>query len=52
MSRPRCVSDKTAGSQDKALKIYNGHFHDLLADTGKEGVMPDIQAWIDAHMPK
>ena len=28
------------------------HFHDLLADTGKEGVMDDIQAWIDAHMPK
>ncbi|MFT3725564.1 MAG: alpha/beta hydrolase [Hyphomonadaceae bacterium] len=43
---------KTAGSKDKTLKIYNGHFHDLLADTGKEGVLADIQAWIDAHMPK
>ena len=42
---------KTAGSTDKTLKIYPGHFHDLLADTGKEGVMADIQAWIDKHMP-
>ncbi|MDP3493881.1 MAG: lysophospholipase [Hyphomonadaceae bacterium] len=43
---------KTAGSKDKTLKIYPGHFHDLLADTGKEAVMADIQAWIDARMPK
>lgn len=42
---------ETAGSKDKTLKIYEGHFHDLLADTGKEGVMADIQAWIDKHMP-
>jgi alpha-beta hydrolase superfamily lysophospholipase len=43
---------QTAGSRDKTLKIYHGHFHDLLADTGREGVMSDVQAWIDAHMPK
>jgi len=42
---------ETAGSKDKTLKIYEGHFHDLLADTGKEGVMADIKAWIDKHMP-
>ncbi len=42
----------TAGSKDKTLKIYDGHFHDLLADTGKEGVMAAIQAWIDGHMPR
>jgi acylglycerol lipase len=39
-----------AGSNDKALKLYDGHFHDLLADVGKERVMADIQAWIDAHI--
>jgi len=33
------------------LKIYDGHLHDLLADAGKEGVMADIQAWIDGHLP-
>ncbi len=42
---------ETASSKDKTLKIYEGHFHDLLADTGKEGVMADIQAWINRHMP-
>lgn len=41
----------TAGSKDKTLKIYEGHFHDLLADTGKEGVMADIKAWIDKRLP-
>ncbi len=42
---------QTAGSKDKTLTIYEGHFHDLLADTGKEGVMADIQAWIDKRVP-
>jgi alpha-beta hydrolase superfamily lysophospholipase len=40
------------GPRDKALKLYEGHFHDLLADVGKEQVMADIQAWIDAHLGK
>ena len=40
-----------AGSGDKTLKLYQGHFHDLLADTGKETVMADIRAWIDRHLP-
>jgi alpha-beta hydrolase superfamily lysophospholipase len=38
------------GAADKTLKLYQGHFHDLLADIGKEGVMADIQAWIDARL--
>ncbi len=41
-----------AGSEDKTLKLYEGHFHDLLADTGKEGVMADIKAWIDKRLPR
>lgn len=40
----------TVGSADKTLKLYKDHFHDLLADTGKEGVMADITAWIDARV--
>jgi alpha-beta hydrolase superfamily lysophospholipase len=39
-----------AGSRDKTLKLYNGHFHDLLNDLGKEMVMADIVSWIDAHV--
>ena len=38
-----------AGSADKTLKLYEGHFHDLLRDLGKELVMADIQAWISSH---
>lgn len=39
-----------AGSKDKTLKLYPGHFHDLLADVGKEGVMADIKAWLGARL--
>jgi alpha-beta hydrolase superfamily lysophospholipase len=39
-----------AGSSDKTLKLYEGHFHDLLADVGKQQVMADIQDWIDARV--
>jgi acylglycerol lipase len=39
-----------AGSSDKTLRLYEGHFHDLLADVGKQQVMADIQAWIGAHL--
>ncbi|MEQ1763585.1 MAG: lysophospholipase [Pyrinomonadaceae bacterium] len=41
-----------AGSTDKTLKLYEGHFHDLLADVDKEIVMSDILAWLDARIPK
>lgn len=41
-----------AGSDDKTLKLYAGHFHDLLNDLGKEAVMADIEAWICNHLPK
>ena len=40
----------TAGSSDKTLKFYEGHFHDPLHDVGKEVVMADIQQWIDARL--
>lgn len=37
----------TAGSADKALKLYEGHLHDLLADLGREVVMADVLAWVE-----
>jgi alpha-beta hydrolase superfamily lysophospholipase len=39
-----------AGSADKMLKLYEGHYHDLLNDIGKELVLSDIQRWIDKHI--
>jgi len=41
-----------AGSADKQLKLYEGHYHDLLNDFGKEMVIDDIVDWIDARLPQ
>lgn len=41
----------TARSRDKTLRLYDGHFHDLLNDVGKEQVMGEVTRWIDAHVP-
>jgi alpha-beta hydrolase superfamily lysophospholipase len=39
------------GATDKTLKLYEGHYHDLLNDVDKEIVLADIQQWIDARIP-
>jgi acylglycerol lipase len=39
------------GSTDKTLKLYEGVYHDPLNDEGRERVMADITAWIDARLP-
>lgn len=41
---------EAAGSRDKTLKLYEGHFHDLLNDLNKEQVMADVIAWIDGRL--
>ncbi|HTF20671.1 MAG TPA: lysophospholipase [Chryseolinea sp.] len=38
-----------AGAPDKTLKLYEGHYHDLLNDVDKEKVMTDIQQWLVQH---
>jgi acylglycerol lipase len=40
-----------ASSADKTLKLYEGYYHDLLNDLGREQVFDDIVAWIDARLP-
>ena len=40
-----------AGATDKTLKLYEGHYHDLLNDLGKEEVMADVLGWIEARLP-
>lgn len=39
-----------AGSTDKTLKFYEGHYHDLLNDLGREEVFDDIVTWIDGRV--
>ena len=41
----------TAGAKDKTLKLYEGHYHDLLNDVGKEQVMADVLQWVEARLP-
>lgn len=41
---------EAVGSTDKTLKLYDGVYHDPLNDEGKERVMTDITAWIDARL--
>jgi acylglycerol lipase len=40
----------SAGSTDKTLKLYEGHYHDLLNDLGREEVLADVVQWIDARV--
>lgn len=42
----------TAQATDKTLKLYDGHFHDLLNDVGKETVIGDVTAWVTARVPE
>ena len=39
-----------AGSRDKQLILYDGYYHDLLNDLGKERVLDDIVDWIEARL--
>src|SRR4051812_22829165 len=49
--RTRTISQSRRGSSDKTLKLYQGHFHDLLNDLDREIVLADIMSWIDARLP-
>jgi acylglycerol lipase len=40
----------TVGSRDKTLKLYEGHYHDLLNDFDKEKVIEDMKGWITKHL--
>lgn len=42
----------SVGSPDRELKLYEGYYHDLLNDLGREQVMADIIDWIDARLPQ
>jgi alpha-beta hydrolase superfamily lysophospholipase len=41
-----------AGSADKILKLYEGHYHDLLNDFGREQVMDDIVQWMETRLAR
>lgn len=37
------------GSSDKALKLYDGLYHEILNEPERDQVIGDIAAWMDAH---
>ena len=37
------------GSEDKTLKIYDGYYHEIFNDVGKERVVGDLLEWLGAH---
>lgn len=39
-----------ASSPDKTLKLYEGRFHELVNDFGREQVLEDVTAWLEARV--
>ena len=37
-------------SRDKTLKLYDGFFHEIFNEPGREQVFSDIETWLDAHL--
>jgi len=40
----------TIQSKDKSLKKYDGYYHDIFNEIGKEKVIQDMISWIQAHV--
>ncbi|APR77764.1 Lysophospholipase [Minicystis rosea] len=43
---------RDAGSVDKTLELYEGHFHDLLNDVDRERVLADVVEWVSKRIQK
>jgi len=41
---------KKVASSDKTLKVYDGFYHEILNEPGKESVLSDIEAWLSARI--
>jgi len=37
-------------SEDKTLKYYDGYYHEMINDIGKEVVLEDLCQWLEAHL--
>jgi len=37
-------------SEDKTLKYYEGYYHEVFNDFGKEKPLADLQEWLEAHI--
>ena len=39
-----------AESKDKTLKLYDGFYHEVMNEPGKEQVLGDIVKWVNKHL--
>lgn len=37
-------------SRDRTLKLYDGFFHEIFNEPGREQVFVDMEAWLEAHV--
>jgi len=37
-------------SADKTLKIYEGYYHEIFNEPGREQVFADVEAWLKTHV--
>jgi len=40
----------SVGSKDRTLKLYEGYYHEVFNDMGKEQVLADTEAWLEEHI--
>ena len=52
LSNPRGseILYREASSADKTLKLYPGYYHEILNEPGRQQVLADIEAWLNAHI--
>jgi alpha-beta hydrolase superfamily lysophospholipase len=41
---------EAARSTDKQMKLYDGMYHEILNEVGREQVLADIEQWLNAHL--
>ena len=37
-------------SRDKTLKLYNGFYHEIFNEPGREQVFSDMESWLATHI--
>ena len=40
----------TVSSEDKTIKIYDGYYHEVFNEPGRDAVFADIEAWLKKHL--
>ena len=37
---------------DKERQVYEGYYHEVFNDVGKERVLADVEHWVKRHLPQ